>query len=68
MWGIYFCMGAYKHDVVVVIHGCLFTMGAYYLNFMIAVQGVAAAILESGHQWRDTTSQQLATICTIALS
>ena len=30
-----FCMGAYKHDVVVVIkidahfHGCLFCMGAY---------------------------------------
>ena len=32
MWGAYFCMGAYKHDVVVVIkmgariHGCLFCM------------------------------------------
>ena len=34
--GAYFCMGAYKHDVVVVIkmdayiHGCLFCVGAYY--------------------------------------
>ena len=35
MLGAYFCMGAYKHDVVAVIemgvyiHGCLFSMGAY---------------------------------------
>ena len=26
MWGAYFCMGAYKHDVVVVIkNGCLYS-------------------------------------------
>ena len=36
MWGAYFCIGAYKRDVVVVIkmgayiHGFLFSMGAYY--------------------------------------
>ena len=36
MWGAYFCMGAYKRDVVVVIKmvpifmGCLFCVGAYY--------------------------------------
>ena len=34
-------MGAYKHDVVVVIkmgayiHGCLFCVGAYYPDFMM---------------------------------
>ena len=34
MWGAYFCMGAYKHNVVVVIkmgayiHGSLFCVGA----------------------------------------
>ena len=38
--GAYFCMGAYKLDVVVVIkmgayiHGCLF-VGAYYPDFMV---------------------------------
>ena len=37
--GTYFCMGAYKRDVVVVIkigayiHGCLFCVGAYYPDF-----------------------------------
>ena len=36
--GAYFCMGTYKHDVVVVIkmgthiYGCLFSMGAYYAD------------------------------------
>ena len=37
MWGAYFCMGAYKRDVVVVIKmgayifmGCLFCVGAFY--------------------------------------
>ena len=37
----YFCMGAYKRDVVVVIkmgayiHGCLFFVGAYYPDFTV---------------------------------
>ena len=41
MWGAYFCMGAYKRDVVVVIkmgayiHGCLFCVGAYYPDFTV---------------------------------
>ena len=30
MWCAYFCMGAYKYDVVVVINGCL---SAYYPYF-----------------------------------
>ena len=36
MWGAYFCMSAYKRDVVAeikmdaYIHGCLFWVGAYY--------------------------------------
>ena len=30
MWGAYFCMGAYKHDVVVVIK-----MGAYIDGVLI---------------------------------
>ena len=41
MWGAYFCMGAYKHDVVVVMKmvpifmRCLFCVGAYYPDFMV---------------------------------
>ena len=41
MWDAYFCKGAYKHDVVVVIkmgayiHGCLFCVGAYYPDFTV---------------------------------
>ena len=41
MWGAYFCMGAYKRDVVVVIkisaniHEGLFSMGAYYPDFTV---------------------------------
>ena len=35
MWGAYFCMGAYKRDVVVVIKGCLFCVGAYYPDFTV---------------------------------
>ena len=43
MWDAYFCMGAYKHDVVVVTkNGCLYSwgayfvcMGAYYPNFTV---------------------------------
>ena len=37
----YFCMGAYKHDVVVVIkmgasiHGVLICVGAYYPDFTV---------------------------------
>ena len=44
MWGAYICMGAYKCDVVVVIkmcayiHGCLFSMVAYYPDFMVLIQ------------------------------
>ena len=44
MWRAYFCMGAYKRDVVFVIkmcayiHGCLFSMGAYYPDFMVLIQ------------------------------
>ena len=44
MWGAYFCMGAYKRDVVVVIQmgayifmGCLFCVGAYYSDFTVFV-------------------------------
>ena len=39
--GAYFCLGAYKHDVLVVIKwmpifmGCLLCVGAYYPNFMV---------------------------------
>ena len=41
MWDAYFCMGAYKCDVVVVIKmgayimGCLFCVGAYYPDFTV---------------------------------
>ena len=41
MWGAYFCMGAYKRHVVVVIkmdayiHGFLFSMGTYYPDFTV---------------------------------
>ena len=41
MQGAYFCMGAYKRNVVieikmgVYIHGCLFSMGAYYPKFTV---------------------------------
>ena len=31
MWGAYFCMGAYKHDVVTVIKMGAFIHGAYLL-------------------------------------
>ena len=31
MWGVYFCMGAYKRDVVAVIK-----IGAYYPDFTVA--------------------------------
>ena len=43
LWGAYFCMGAYKSDVVAVIkmdayvHGCLFCVGAYNPDFMVYV-------------------------------
>ena len=39
----YFCMGAYKCDVVIItkigacIHGCLFCMGAYYPDLVVNV-------------------------------
>ena len=41
VWGIYFCVGAYIHNVVAVIkmgayiHGCLFCVGAYYPDFTV---------------------------------
>ena len=41
MWGAYFCVGAYKHGVVVVIkmgadiHRCLFCVGAYYPDYTV---------------------------------
>ena len=41
--GAYFCMGAYKRDVIVVIkmgayiHGMLICVGAYYPNFTVHV-------------------------------
>ena len=41
MWDAYFHMGAYKYNVVVVIkmgayiHGCLFSIGAYYPDFTV---------------------------------
>ena len=41
MWDTYFCMDAYKSDVVAeikmgaYIHGCLFCVGAYYSDFMV---------------------------------
>ena len=43
MWGAYFCMGAYKRNVVVLIkmgayiHGYLFCVSAYYLDFMVVL-------------------------------
>ena len=42
MWGVCFCVGAYQCDVVVVIkmgahiHGCLFSVDAYYPTFMVS--------------------------------
>ena len=34
--GAYFCMGAYKHNVVVVIQmGCLYSWGAYFVWVLI---------------------------------
>ena len=39
MWGAYFCMGAYKNDVVVVIkNGCLYSWGAYFVCFIPILQ------------------------------
>ena len=41
MWSVYFCMDAYKRDVVVIIEmgayiqGLLILCGAYYPNFMV---------------------------------
>ena len=40
MWVAYFCMGAYKCDVVVIkvgayIHGYLFCVAAYYPDFTV---------------------------------
>ena len=41
MWGAYFCMGAYKSNVVAVIkmgayiHGVLISMGASYPDFTV---------------------------------
>ena len=36
MWGAYFCMGAYKHDVVVVIKmGAYISWGAYYPDYTV---------------------------------
>ena len=35
MWGAYFCMGAYKHDMVVVIK-----MGAYIHGVLIFFKGI----------------------------
>ena len=41
IWGAYFCIGAYKRDVVAeikmgaYIHGCLFCVGAYYPDFTV---------------------------------
>ena len=43
MLDAYFCMDAYKRDVVVVIkmgayiHWCLFCVGAYYPNFTVSL-------------------------------
>ena len=43
MWGAYFCMGAYKRNVVVLIkmgayiHGYLFCVSAYYPDFMVSM-------------------------------
>ena len=43
MWGAYFCMGAYKRDVVAEIKwvpifmGCLFCVDAYYPNFTVCL-------------------------------
>ena len=42
MWGAYFCIGAYKRDVVVAnmgayIMGCLFSMSAYYPDFTVEI-------------------------------
>ena len=41
MWDVYFCAGAYKGGVTVVINrsifmDCLFCMGVYYPDFMVA--------------------------------
>ena len=52
MWGTYFCMGAYKRDVVVVIqmgayiHGVLFCVSAYYPNFTIGSICIRNKIVE----------------------
>ena len=62
MWGSYFCMGAYKQVMWLCNHnrclGCLFYVGAYYLNFMVFAwnnpQGYIVMIkglLSHGHLW-----------------
>ena len=35
MWGVYFCMGAYKHNVVAVIKIGAFIHGAYFVRVLI---------------------------------
>ena len=54
MWGAYFCMGAYKRDVVVVIKmgayifkGCLFCVGAYYPDYTVIVEPTINATISS---------------------
>ena len=51
MCGAYFCMGAYKRGVVVVIrmgayiHGCLFCVGVYYRTWLRLVQLTAIHLM-----------------------
>ena len=35
MWGAYFCLGAYKHDVVVVIKMGAYIHGAYLYGYLL---------------------------------
>ena len=47
----YFCMGAYKCDVVIItkigacIHGCLFCMGAYYPDLVNVATCTSIAVV-----------------------
>ena len=50
--GAYFCMGAYKSDVVNYIHGCLFSMGAYFTVY----EDVSSFVIR---HWNSNTSSSL---------
>ena len=60
MWGAFFCMGAYKRDVVVVIkmgayiHEGILCVGAYYPDFTVVfVQSACSHAQRKGAHHKD---------------